>query len=201
MKMFCLVIVFLIFLPAASLDVHAQQTEIGIKGGLSPYTLNFSNNSEKNGRSRTHLGFFTQIQLDRSARYFLQPEIIYSLQGAELTADNRLITLDYLNIPVLFQYSPAKFKGLRLQAGPQFGFLMTARSDQNGAAVDLKKRLRSMDFGISTGVNYLHRPTRLGFDIRYNIGLRSISDNGSLRSKNRGLQIGLFYLFNFSNQH
>jgi hypothetical protein len=198
MKIIWLAIGLLILLPAAISTVNAQHKEVGIKGGLSPYTLNFSNNTEKSGRARTHIGMFAQFELEPTGTWSLQPEVIYSLQGAKIAEDNQLITLDYLNIPVLLQYMP--YHDLRFEAGPQFGILINAVSYYDGAAVDLKRKMNSVDFGISTGVNYLHRPSRFGVDFRYNIGLRNISENGSLRSRNRGFQIGIYYLFDFSDQ-
>ncbi len=180
---------------ALPVNVHAQQSEFGIKGGISPYTLTLSGDFDQAVRPRTHFGFMARFELDKEEAFSIQPELIYSLQGTRINGSGRSITLDYIQVPVLFQIEPAE--GLKVQGGPHIGFLLTARSDHDGAAEDLSRKIRSRDFGLTAGVSYTFLPARIGVDLRFNQGFRIISENSDLRSRNRGFQVGLFYIFDF----
>ena len=54
----------------------------------------------------------------------------------------------------------------------------------------------SVDFALGGGIGYVNPPTGFGVDARYNLGLSNINKNGSVKSTNRGFQLGVFYLFN-----
>lgn len=186
-----------IFLAAGSETAFSQQSEIGFNGGLNFYSLNFENDFETGNRSGLHYGFIGRFYPEQIAPISLQTELIYSPQGVKLISEDSLIRLDHVNVPILFQY---KFDNdIRVQAGPQLGFLMNAWADQDAATYDLKNRFRKVDLSLSAGLSYPLMSNGLEIDIRYNLGLSKISTDSFYRSKNRGLQIGLFYLFDLSN--
>ncbi len=169
--------------------VNAQNINIGTKIGLNSYTINNDNNNGFDSKLGLHAGLLGHIHLD--AQFALQPEIVYSMQGAK--SGNTNFNLDYINIPVLVQYMFDN--GFRIQAGPQIGFLVRAKAE-NGASQDIKDDFNSIDAGLSFGVSYIHTPSSFGIDARYNLGLNDISESSSVQSNSRGLQVGIFYLFN-----
>lgn len=173
--------------------VSAQNINIGTKIGLNSYTINTENNSDFDSRIGIHAGLIGHIHLN--SEFALQPEIVYSMQGAK--SGSTELKLDYINIPVLVQYMFDN--GFRLQAGPQLGFLINAKGESNNSSVDLKDDFKSVDAGLSFGVGYIHPPTSFGIGARYNLGLNNISENANVESTNRGFQIGIFYLFNHSD--
>jgi hypothetical protein len=81
--------------------------------------------------------------------------------------------------------------GLRLQTGPQVGFLTNARSKGGGEEATIKTSLKDTDFSWSFGGSYLSR-IGLGIDARYNLGLTDINKTAA-DMKNRVWQVGLFY--------
>jgi Outer membrane protein beta-barrel domain len=187
---------YLFITPVAimlALTVNAQHVNIGIKGGLNIYTINNTNNAEYNSKAGLHLGLLGHIHLAKQLA--LQPEIVYSGQGGKFNAAGveTKINLDYINIPLLLQYMFDN--GFRIQAGPQVGFLVNAKSKTNGNSTDIKNNLKTVDFGLGAGLGYVHPPTGFGVDARYNFGLSNINDNSSAKSDNRGFQVGVFYLF------
>ena len=105
--------------------------------------------------------------------------------------------LDYINVPILLQYMFDN--GFRLQAGPQVGFLLNAKTEAAGVEVDYKDESNTVDFGIGAGVGYVHPPTGFGVDVRYNLGLSNINESDAVKSYNRGFQVGVFYLFKHKN--
>jgi hypothetical protein len=197
MKYLLVVIGTLISISAVPKTADAQQIEIALKSGLNVYSLNFENNAETGNRTGLQYGFSTRVYPDWLQPFTLQSEFFYSPQGVKLRNEDALITLDHINMPILFQY--LFDNGIRAQAGPQLGFLMNANVVHEGAVVDLKKRFKKVDFGLSAGLSYLYAPYSIGVDIRYNLGLSKISTDDFYRSKNKGLQVSIFYQFRYDD--
>jgi hypothetical protein len=86
--------------------------------------------------------------------------------------------------------------GFRLQAGPQLGFLASAKSEVNDDDTDVKDDFESIDLGLGLGVSYINPVSDFGVDVRYNLGLSNVNKNGTTDYFNRGVQVGVFYLFN-----
>ena len=175
--------------------VSAQHVNIGVKGGLNLYNINADNGSTYDTKPGLNLGLLGHIHLAKQLG--LQPEIVYSSQGAKFGTNNSKLNLDYINVPVLFQYMFDN--GFRLEAGPQVGFLVSAKSKLNGTSTDVKANFKSVDFGLGAGIGYIHPPSGFGVDARYNLGLSNINEMGTVKSHNRGVQLGVFYLFNHKN--
>ena len=102
--------------------------------------------------------------------------------------------LDYINFPILFQYM--FHKGLRLQAGPQLGILVRAKSRLDNSSTELNDT-KPFDIALSLGGSYVVPSTGFGVDIRNTIGLNNINKNTESISTNRGLQFGIFYIFGY----
>lgn len=164
----------------------AQSVNIGIKGGLNVFTLSGTNDGGYNSRTSFHLGLLGHIHI--ADHFALQPEIIYSSQGTKYS-NNLDLTLNYVNVPLLFQYMFDN--GFRLHAGPQLGLLVNAKADGQ----DVKDSFKGTDLGLTVGASYVHPPSGFGVDARYNHGLSNINENTNTDSYNRGFQVGVFYLF------
>lgn len=171
----------------------AQHANIGIKGGLNVFTIHSNDNSSYDTRKGIHLGLLAHIHLTRQMAF--QPELVYSGQGAKYTiADiTTTVKLDYINVPLLLQYMFDN--GFRIQAGPQIGFLASAKSEAGNINTDVKNSFKSVDFGLGLGIGYVHPPSGFGVDARYTLGLSSINENTNVKTTNNGFQLGVFYLF------
>jgi hypothetical protein len=179
---------------ASALSAGAQLPKIGIKGGLNIANINNGNSTNATLLSG-HGGLIVHAHLAPS--WALQPEVLYSGQGAKLKGTSTSLNLGYLNVPIMLQYMFSN--GFRVEAGPQVGLLLSAKVKDPSGSTDIKGRLTQADFGVGLGLNYL---TYSGFGIggRYNLGLSNINKNSADGiAKNRVGQISLFYLFN--NQH
>lgn len=174
-------------------EVTAQHTNIGIKGGLNAYTIKTDNSSNAETKLGYHIGLIGHIHI--SDQFALQPELVYSVQGAQYTVAGEEVNLNlnYLNVPLLFQYMFDN--GFRLQAGPQLGFLASAKSEVNNNDTDVKDNFEKIDVGLGLGASYVNPISNFGVDVRYNAGLTNINKIGSVESFNRGFQVGVFYLF------
>ncbi len=169
----------------------AQHANIGFKVGLNSYNIN---NSSTNYDSKLgfHVGMIGHIHLSKQLAF--QPEIMYSSQGAKYTflGTETTINLDYINVPLMIQYMFDN--GFRLQAGPQVGFLTSAKSKTNNSTSDIKSNIKGIDLALGLGIGYIDPKSGFGVDVRYNLGLSNINENTSSKSTNVGYQFGIFYL-------
>jgi hypothetical protein len=176
----------------------AQHVNIGLKAGANFYNVNNDPGPEYDGKTGFHAGLLGHIHL--APQLALQPEIVYSSQGAKYRNGSGVeekYDLDYINVPVLLQYMFDN--GFRLQAGPQVGFLLSAKTEAAGVEIDFKDETKTVDFGIGAGAGYVHVPSGFGVDVRYNLGLSNINEDDVVKSYNRGFQVGVFYLFKHKN--
>jgi hypothetical protein len=185
------VITAMVMMILTAVSVHAQ-TNFGVKGGLNLYNLSDDSDDNSDMKAGIHLGILAHIHM--SDNFALQPELTYSMQGAksEFDGDKTTINLNYINVPLLFQYMFDN--GFRLQAGPQVGILTSAKLKVGNETEDVKDGFNSLDFSLPLGVGYIS-PSGFGVDARYNIGLSNVSEDDNNKVFNRGLQLGVFYLF------
>lgn len=171
-------------------SAKAQKAHFGLKGGL-----NMSNISNKDFDTKYtpgfHIGALAHIHAGK--HFGVQPEVTYSRQGAKAkNAGDLKLKLDYINVPVMFQYMIND--GWRLETGPQAGFLLNSKSSFGGVETDQKSVTEKVDFSWGFGVGYITH-SKLGIDARFNLGLTNNSTDKSTYVKNRVFQIGLFYQF------
>ena len=166
----------------------AQHVEYGIKGGVNFTNLsNDAADTKADTKTGFHLGGLAHIHLTRS--FAIQPEIVYSTQGAEYGDDK--LRLNYINVPVLAQYMFAN--GFRLQTGPQLGILTTSEYKSGKTETDVDN-FSNADFSWSFGASYVGR-SGVGVDARYNLGLTDVTKSNTTDFQNRVWQVGLFYQF------
>lgn len=156
-------------------NAPAGHVTLGVKGGINMY--NIPNNSTSYDQ-RTGYNFGLLGHIHRNSEWAFQPELVYSAQGAK----NH--NLSYINVPVLIQYMFDN--GFRLQAGPQVGFLVSSDDGIDYSPIDI---------ALSVGASYVVPSTGFGIDLRYNHGLNDINKSSDVEATNRGIQLGLFYLF------
>ena len=176
------------------LVVSAQaKIELGIKAGA-----NFANadagSVNTNGITAFHGGAYGLIKL---ATIGIQPEMLWSKQGNELSGRGSTTEWDltYVNIPVMFKfYLPL---GLNFQVGPQFGILTNAE-DQDGKS--LGNRFKESDLSAALGAGW-DIPFGLQLSARYVLGLSDINNLTDEKSiKNRTFQLSSGYsLFKLGN--
>jgi len=167
-----------------AISSFGQGANLGIKGGLNFYNV-YDNYGGFQTKTGFHAGLLWHMHVSQNLAF--QPEVMYSLQGADLPGNERL-NLGYLNVPFLFQLMFNN--GFRLEAGPQVGFLIHARSELDGISEDVTSSFDPFDAALALGCGFIGS-SGLGFDVRYNHGISRI--NGDFR--NQGFQVGLFYQF------
>ncbi len=216
MKKHILTLSFLMLLTSSFAQL---QIAVGLKGGLNMANINvnYENgngpNSANEGKDYKpkfgyHTGVFALFKINQFA---VQPEILFSQQGAKMDFTNPNNTdkrdwktgLTYINIPVLFKYYFVQtgVGDINIQAGPQFGLLQKAETnfydfDGDGAQSrsgyeDVKDTYKNSDFGVTFGAG-LDLNFGLSIDIRYCLSLQNIyAYNTDI--KNQILQVSAGY--------
>jgi opacity protein-like surface antigen len=169
---------------------NAQDVKFGAKAGLN--LSNFGGDAD--GYS-TKVGFqvggFAEIKV--SDKFAVQPELVFSSLGAKI--DEYTTALAYLNIPVMAKYYITD--GFSLEAGPQIGFLMSAKEKADGESADIKEFYESIDFGLNFGAGY-DVSENINIGLRYSLGLSNIAkvDEGvDYKENNSNIAIAVGYKF------
>ncbi|AZA98617.1 PorT family protein [Chryseobacterium joostei] len=191
----------------------AQQTPssnpvtFGVKGGMNVSSLSKDSGlDDQKSKIGFNAGVFANIPV--AASFSIQPEVLYSQYGnkSDFTALGTKYSastkLDYIAVPVMFQYNA--LPNLYLEAGPEFGFMVSAKNklknESNGdssTSDNYKDNFNTFNFGIGLGAGYYFTPN-LGITARYVAGLTDIAKNrpsGSDAVRNNVFQVGLAYKF------
>lgn len=187
MKNSLLIFLFLIFTGTA---VNAQEDVLfGAKGGLDFTNMTDENIYNSDARIGFHLGLLAEIPL--TARFAIQPEVLYSTQGAEvevLTYGGSGVTyeykMDYIQVPALAKIY--LLQDLSIEVGPSFNFLV--KEERNGEEIDYGN---TFELGAALGASY-RLGARFFGSARYTQGFTDVFENST---KNNGFQIGIGLMF------
>lgn len=188
-----------LFLPllAAVLisDAMMAQFHVGFKGGANITKIDGVSFKDE-FKYGYHIGGFAEIGLGE--KFGIQPEVLFNQYSTTLdsnykhiyqnvfSSDQSNVKLNYLSIPILLNY---KLIGnfLSLQAGPQFGVLISHDKTllQNGGDA-----FKKGDFSMLAGAQIKISSIRISG--RYVIGLNNINDiDNRDRWKSQGFQVSL----------
>jgi hypothetical protein len=169
------VVLFLLAMFAL-IFVNAQSFGLGAKGGL-----NFSKLSNENSLAYSATSSATGLVGGAWARvgflgFFVQPEVLFTQRKGAFTSkvDSTAVinTLSYIDVPVLFGY---KLLFLRLNAGPNFQFLVNAKQKATSVARDRtfsKDNFNNSNIGFQAGVGV--DLLKISLDLRYDGSFGSI---------------------------
>jgi hypothetical protein len=180
-------------LAGVSAAAQAQGIKYGVKAGGSLTTVTGSdvdgakNKFGFNGGVLANFGFNDMISI--------QPEVLYSMKGAKQDgSDDARINLNYIDVPVLLKVSTGA-TGLFFEAGPQVGFLASAKAKSGGISVDIKDEFKTVDFGYAAGVGFqVESGPNVG--LRYNGGFTNIAKDASAgTARNSAFQLYVGFMF------
>lgn len=204
--------VFFALAAVLMLSLTSQaQVKFGAKAGmnLSRFTENF-----ENMKPGFHAGVYAQINI--APMFSIQPEVLYSMQGATEETNTILgqtitakgsVTSHNVIVPVMLQFTP--IKSLTIEAGPQFGFnlgmslysevtMFGIIDDSFEEQVEFgEEDYKMFDFGLAAGLKY-NVTSNINVYARYVFGLTPVfeyaEDYGDA-TKNQNLMIGLGFTF------
>ncbi|MBC6991552.1 porin family protein [Hymenobacter sp. BT491] len=194
----------------ALLLAGSAQAQFGIKAGLNMAVLDGSNiNADTKYKTQYHAGAFYEYKI--AGPLSLQPELLYSVQGTERKSDveDYDTKLQYLNLPILVKLTAGP---VFVEAGPQFGLLMTAKeagtllltpptptspAQYGKVSKQVDDQYKKGDFSLCAGLGV--KVSSLLIGARFNAGLNDINDAKSVagvndpKLKNRVFQAYLGY--------
>jgi len=171
----------------------SAQARIGLKAGGSLTNLTGSDVSGAGNKFGFHGGLVANLGF--GGPLSVQPEVLFSMKGYQ-NPDNskQKINLNYIDVPVMLQYNA---DGLFFEAGPQIGFLASAKSTDGSRDTDVKDLFQSVDFGYAVGLGYkLETGPMIG--LRYNGGITSAFKdiaNTTIKARNSAFQLYVGYMF------
>lgn len=170
-----------LLLTAAALTcgfmMHAQ---FGIKGGFNFANFRGDGADGFNVLTSYHIGATYESRIARSKHFSIQPEFIYSRQGAKF--DDKKIELGYFNVPVLLKIYPTN--GFNIHLGPQFGMLIN--ESKNFKAYDSQ----TFDFGLAAGVE-IFATDNIFLQARYISGTKNVSDHVEIKNSLVQASVGI----------
>lgn len=183
----------------AAVPANAQAGRFGINAGV-----NFANINGKDVEgTKLKTGFQAGVTYDigLADEFVLQPGVSYVQNGTKLDAFNSKLHLNYIQVPVTFQYQPALGTGnLLLGVGPYVGFgvgkvkgslfddKVSSKSDWDDAG------LKKVDAGGKLLVGY-QLGMGLSFNLNANLGLANLSDNKDEKLHNTSFGVTVGYKF------
>lgn len=176
---------------------NAQEAKFGLKAGLNISNQKYEAEGisvNANSIVGVQVGGFAEIKL--ADKFAIQPEVLFSTEGSKIKAEGEeiLFNLSYINVPVMAKFYPApKFS---IQAGPQLGFLVSAKGKFNDEKVDIKDGYKSINFGLNLGAGYEFTDNFL-VDVRYNFGLSDISETNEEGIKTKGSVFSIAFGYKF----
>ncbi len=186
MKKVLVIVAFVTMFSATA--VNAQNFKFGAKGGI-----NFANLTGDDVDADMLVGFHLGVTAEYTfnEKIGIQPELLFSAQGAKADGEDFKAKLNYLNLPVMLKYHVTK--GFNLQMGPQVGFLLDSKLEGNGDEGDADEIFKTVDFGVNFGLGYQFNEN-IFIEGRYNLGLSDIVKEDG-KAKNSVFQISVGYMF------
>jgi len=162
----------------------------GVKAGANVSSV--SNLGDSKSKFGFYAGAFVNVPLAES--FSLQPEVLYNSKGVKNDGSgDAKVNLDYISVPVMFQYKATP--QFYLEAGPEFSFLINAKIKASGKSADFKDFVKGFDLGIGLGIGY-DFTSNFGANIRYVAGVADIAkEKEGDASRNGVFQFGLTYKF------
>ncbi|MBN9283157.1 MULTISPECIES: porin family protein [Flavobacterium] len=180
-------LLFLVLFTFFSTPFYAQLLQFGVKAGVN--FSNFTGGDIEGYDFKTitsyHAGVVAEVKILEN--FSIQPELLYSTQGAELKGLGEQIKseLGYISIPILAKFYLTSNK-LSLELGPQASFLVSKRNEFSGSDT------KSFDFAVAGGLGY-KITNSIFVQGRYALGLTEVSKDADV--KNSTIQFSLGYLF------
>jgi hypothetical protein len=179
----------LILLFFGLMNANAQGFHIGAKAGTNINKINGRSFTDQAEYGLSAGGF---VEIDFAKKWGLQPELLWNQSKTTTASDigsvypeglvNQDITLNYLSIPILLTYRPVPV--LSLQAGPQFGILL---SQTQNFVYNVEDAFKKGDFSLVGGAQVNLGGFLIG--ARYYIGLTNLNDISSEdKWTNQGIQ-------------
>ncbi|WP_312766360.1 porin family protein [Epilithonimonas sp.] len=215
-------------LVAGTFAFAQTSPSFGLKAGLNVSSISKDGYEDSKSKAGFYGGVFMNAPL--SEMFSIQPEVLYSQLGSKVTQvssgtilgtnyTNRTsasLNLDYITVPVMFQFHATP--NFYLEAGPEFGFLVSAKAKDFASTTvsggettttnesgDIKDNFSGFNMGAGLGLGF-NFTENFGINARYvagftDINKKSNNEDGNTtleqsgKNRNNTFQVGLSYKF------
>jgi|688.fasta_scaffold65233_2 hypothetical protein len=175
--------IILVLTAVIAFSASQAQTKFGLKGGVN---LSKERYPELSLSSDSKVGFLVGgfVTIPAGKTMSIQTELLFQTLGGKAGVDK--VNTSYLQVPVLFKFSAGK--KVYFEAGPQIGFLLSAKSGKTNE----KDAYKSTDLQLALGTGFnLNKQVSLG--LRYGSTLGSMIKDA--KAKNQSFALSLAYSF------
>jgi hypothetical protein len=181
----------LTFVLLLSFNCFCQTSlSFGFKAGINVSGLHTKTNAPT-GRIGFNAGAVARIKFN--PKVALQGELIFNQKGGTFFPDVNYgysfdANLNYINLPVVAQINI--LKKLKLEIGPEFGFLISENYKQDGQVIAFGNAERT-DFGAVLGFSYEFQ-NRMFLQPRFTWGLSKLYQGRSYGNSCASLSLGYY---------
>lgn len=177
--------VSILFLLTFGIYTYAQESVVGVKGGLNVAFMSVEDANDNNIIPGFHAGVWAKLMLTES--FSIQPELLYSMKGVKTTHSGLLtegeskINVNYIDIPLYLVFNLSE--DLDFHVGPYIGVLMNGKISTDTEVLNFievdseedidRDNFNMLDYGLSGGLGFVLKPITIGFN--YNIGLNPVA--------------------------
>lgn len=183
-----------LFFFLSSILLEAQ-VRFGAKAGGNYTNLRLVHR-ESESRVGMQVGALALIPVDNNDMFYVQPEVVYSMQGEywRLGSTKYDIFLNYINIPIMAKFYFSNMESeFFVEAGPQFGFKIVENVEKLESST---QEFKAFDFSVGLGFGY--SITRdFEFNLRYNYGLVDSVENDNEDNNNNTSQVSFAVAYIF----
>lgn len=197
-------------LVAGTFAFAQTSPQFGLKAGINVSSI--SKDGYDDAKSKVGFAGGAFVNIPVSEQFSVQPEVLYSQLGSKLTKSasttilgntytaksTAKMNLDYITVPVMLQFRATP--QFYLEAGPEFGFLVSAKAkdinttyvnnsqpNENISSQDVKDYHSGFNMGAALGLGYDITPN-FGINARYVAGFTDINKKDSNTNGNTSLQ-------------
>ena len=183
-------------LGATSFTLKAQTNSsngvhLGIKGGVNFSNMYTEDVDDNNVLTSFNAGLYVNLPISNFIS--IQPELLFSRKGSELTYNNAFadgtakFKLNYIEVPVLLKLNLTK--NFNIHAGPYFAYLIDAQVTNETASGNFNfednfnnEDFNKIDTGIAVGIGVDFN--MIGIGARYNYGLTTVGKEKTFAGTN-----------------
>jgi hypothetical protein len=180
------IVMLLLAITVLGVQANAQKLFMfGPRVGVSSSTLDIKNRDNINfedagAQLGFHAGAFTRITIPVIGLY-IQPELLFTstsgkinVTGTGAPIQNQIQNYDFnrIDVPVMIGFKMAKF--FRINAGPSFNYLLSAKQD----GVSIKEDYKNATIGYQAGIGFDIGPIIL--DAKYEGNLSTFGEQVSI---------------------
>lgn len=193
------------------ISLSAQQSKVGIKGGLNISNMITDADANENFRPGFNVGIFSWMPITN--RVTLQPELLYTTKGTDFNFDNNSLfdgknklKLSYIELPVKLSFNVTD--KLALHAGPYAAYLLDAKLDSDVQVLEFfnissdedvdRENFTDFDVGLDAGIGITLNPVII--DLDYKLGLNSITKTDEIsydmigEARNQAFSVSVSFL-------